>query len=195
MRLNIFKLIRFFWDFFTEKPIPTPPGVEEWVRVRLDALRFKNKESFLDGFYPRSRSALSGDGPMKDLMEREFSKPALENWTLKVTSVDPREALLLDDLLEYPVRPTHLVCATQKKAHESRSQVWYLIQESGKWYAVLPVPKEKYTAQMAQGHKELIEAEDRIQKIYFSADPDSSADSKPTASGRCQKSSGFFSAQ
>lgn len=172
---NFFKILRFLWEFFTEKAVETPSGVEDWVRKHFDAVRVQSREAYLELVYPASRAALEEGGPMDKLMAKEFADGPLPSWTVKVTEVQAREALLMEDMLVYPVRPTHLARATGKLPSKTKTEVWYMIRENEAWYAVLPVPRPELAGRLKIQAQAQAEAragrEEKIQKLYFSADP------------------------
>lgn len=171
LRPSLWKIFAFLWEFFTEKPVPPLPGMEDWVRRHFDAVRARDKEAYANLVYPASRPAIDTAGPMGNLMEKEFKAGPLEHWTFKVTEVQPREALLMEDLLVYPVRPTHLARATAKQPGRSKTEVWYMIQEAGTWYSVLPMPKPEHAAQLKVQGEAKHGDDERIEKLYYAADP------------------------
>jgi hypothetical protein len=156
------------------KKVVPPPGLEEMVRRRLDAMSLSDAEAYRRTVHPETL-ALAQPGVPNDceiIMKKELGKKVPPDFTLSAVSVGPNDALFMDKYLKYPVRPSHAVKVGYKPRPGSHSTLfWYVGEKEGQWYVILPEPHpgmEAWARKAAAGKEAKAK---HVEDLYYNADP------------------------
>lgn len=122
------------------------PGLAALIQTRIEAIKRDDREAYLATYHP---SVLAGvhEGIRADFekmfqhdLGRHFPGPP----KISERPLGPRDPLLFESMMTYPVRPTHLVrIDVRKGALEQEFIFWQAVNDRGTWSFVLPLPKEE----------------------------------------------------
>jgi hypothetical protein len=102
----------------------------------------------------------------EDIFARERRQSIPPSYRASVKPMGPSEPLLFEDLLRYPVRPTHVLTLDfARDARSSTSMIRYLARDGAGWRVVVGCPGPEAMAKFHEGRREAAEQQDRARKL------------------------------
>jgi len=138
-------------------PSATPTPLQEFVQRYVVAVNAKDAAALKKLQHPGTLTCITPEtAPFFDeVLQRRFRHKIPAGYRLSVGAISGAETLLLEDMLTYPARPTHVIQLSFET--NTRTGVVLMIQavhESGGWLEITPCPKPEALAKFREAKEE-----------------------------------------
>ena len=135
---------------------PTPP-LQEFVQRYVAAVNAKDAAAMKQLLHPGTMACITPETAVffDDAFQRRFRHTIPAGHRLSVGAIGGAEPLLFEDMLTYPVRPTHVVqIAFETNTRTGAVLMIQVVQENAGWQEVLPCPKPEALAKFREAREE-----------------------------------------
>jgi len=138
----------------------------DYVRI----LKSKNIDSIRALTHPKSlicwRDSNLTQG-LNTILELHESHAITSGYTVSVTPIPADQSLLMDEIMSFPVRPSHMIQIDfEEKNYSGISLGVYVVRQGDRWYQVLPCPKPEMIPQLDSLKRVRNEQEERVKKVF-----------------------------
>ena len=145
-----------------------PKHPEVLAKRFVDAAASKNPEHLKALVHPKSLACINARTQefYDSIFSRQSKHTIPANYKTAVEPVARDQGLLLENELDYPVRPSHQVQIDFDTGPSSSTTVVLLVvYDAGRWHEVLPCPRPDTIARMRAAKEESAKQDERAQQL------------------------------
>jgi len=147
----------------------------KFARDLMAAINARTVEARAALVHPRARPCITGEVGewWRESVLRQGRPPVPADSTWKITPLSPDDAQAASDRFDWPITPTHVLQLDVTDApSRSRTLLFRLVQEGGRWVEVVPCAKQETVVAMRAVRAETARRAERAKALAASTWPE-----------------------